>query len=313
MYTAFFGLRELPFRLTPDPRFLFLTPRHREALANLTHAVSSAAGLALLVGDAGTGKTTMLRAALERRTDTAVRCICINNPVLTRDEFTEFLAKSFLLSTAAASSKTALLFELERALHEHRARRISYALVVDEAQSMPDALLEEVRLLANIETATDKLLPVILAGQPELADRLNQPSLRQLKQRIALRCELTPFSLAETAAYMASRLRTAGGDAARIFTREAVTVIHERSQGIARTVNVIAHNALVNAFALDCRPVTRDVILEVCRDFDLRAADGGDEMTAVAEPAPIELEPPQERPEPMPAAHAGRRRIFSMF
>jgi general secretion pathway protein A len=146
--------------------------------------------------------------------------------------------------------------------------RIS-ALMVDEAQSLSQDLLEEIRLLANIETADEKLLPLVLAGQPEFSARLNEPGLRQLKQRVALRCEVSPFSLQETAAYIATRIKTAGGDAARLFTRDAVVLVHERSKGIARTINVICDNALLSAFAVGRQPVDREVVTEVCRDFDL--------------------------------------------
>ena len=148
----------------------------------------------------------------------------------------------------------------------------STVLVVDEAQSLPLELLEEIRLLANIETHDEKLLSVILAGQPELADRLNERSLRQLKQRVALRCQLSPLTLQETCAYVAGRIRAAGGVGAQTFTREAVTLMHERAHGIPRTLNVIADNALVTAFATDRRPVNTKVVLEVCRDLDLQGS-----------------------------------------
>ena len=164
------------------------------------------------------------------------------------------------------------------------------ALIVDEAQAIPNEILEEIRLLANMETATSKLLPVVLAGQPELADRLKEPSLRQLKQRVALRCELKPLDLPQTAAYIASRIRTAGGDPANIFTREAVTLIHEYSRGLPRTISVMCDNALTSGFALDQRPVDGDVVREVIRDYDLQAA------AAVAPAAPhlalVKTEPP---------------------
>jgi hypothetical protein len=143
------------------------------------------------------------------------------------------------------------------------------ALIVDEAQRLSDELLEEVRLLANIETATEKLLPLVLVGQPELADRLNQTGLRQLKQRVALRCDIPPLTVAEAAGYIAYRIRTAGGDAARLFTREAVTLIHELSRGIPRTVSVICDNALLSGFAAGKQPVSRDLVAEVARDFDI--------------------------------------------
>ncbi|PYQ80732.1 MAG: AAA family ATPase, partial [Acidobacteria bacterium] len=150
-----------------------------------------------------------------------------------------------------------------------RAREEITALIVDEAQSLSDELLEEVRLLANIETPTEKLLPLVLAGQPELAARLNESGLRQLKQRVALRCEVAPLDLGDTAAYIVSRIRTAGGNTTKLFTREAVTLIHEFSRGIPRVINVMCDNALINGFALKRQPVDRDIVAEVCRDFDL--------------------------------------------
>jgi type II secretory pathway predicted ATPase ExeA len=269
MYQRFFHLRELPFELTPNPKYLFFTPRHREALSNLEYGLFAAKAVTVLIGEAGTGKTTLLRAALESERCQKVRCVYLNNPALTRLEFVETLARRFELGSRAAESKAVLLPELERVLRERRASGEITALVIDEAQSLSIELLEEVRLLANIETATEKLLPLVLAGQPELADRLNDPALRQLKQRVALRCELAPFELAETAAYIANRIRTAGGDAARLFTREAVTLIHEHSRGIPRTISVMCDNALVSGMALGRQPVDRAIVLEVSRDFDL--------------------------------------------
>jgi general secretion pathway protein A len=269
MYQRFYGLRDLPFELTPNPRFLFFSPRHSEALSNLQYGLSAAKAVTVIIGEAGTGKTTLLRAALESERCRNVRCIYINNPALTREEFVETLARRFQLSARAAESKAALLPELEQVLRERRASGVVTALVIDEAQSLSLELLEEVRLLANIETATEKLLPLVLAGQPELADRLNDPALRQLKQRVALRCELAPFDLAETAGYIATRIKTAGGDAARLFTREAVTLVHEYARGIPRTISVICDNALVSGMALGRQPVDRAIVLEVSRDFDL--------------------------------------------
>src|SRR5262249_1238822 len=150
------------------------------------------------------------------------------------------------------------------------------ALVVDEAQSLSLELLEEIRLLANSETATDKLLPVVLAGQPELSARLNETALRQLKQRVSLRCAIVPFKLEETAAYIATRIRVAGGEAARLFTREAVTLIHARSRGIARTISVMCDNALITGMALGRQPVDAATVAEVVRDFDLAVRESAE-------------------------------------
>jgi general secretion pathway protein A len=296
MYQSFYGLREAPFDLTPNPKFLFFTPRHREALSNLQYGLSSAKAVTVLIGEAGTGKTTLLRAAFESDRCRHVRSVYLHNPALTRTEFVQMLAHQFQLSPHAAESKATLLSELETTLLERRERGEIAALVVDEAQSLSAELLEEIRLLANIETATEKLLPLVLAGQPELADRLNEPGLRQLKQRVALRCEVVPFALPETAAYIATRIKTAGGEAPRLFTREAVMLIHEYSHGIARTISVMCDNALMSGLALGRRPIDREIIVEVCRDFDLRAEDSTAVGTAAQAEATGRLHVPDVNP-----------------
>jgi general secretion pathway protein A len=312
MYQQFYGLNELPFELTPNPKYLFLTRQHREALSNLQYGLSSAKAITVLIGEAGTGKTTLLHTALESPPCRKVSCVYLNNPTLTRAEFVEVLSHRFNLGPGVSESKARLLAELECVLRERRARGQITALVIDEAQSLSSELLEEVRLLANIETATEKLLPLVLAGQPELRDRLNEPGLRQLKQRVALRCEITPFSQEETAAYIAYRLRTAGGDAAKLFTREAVMLIHLKSGGIPRIVSVMCDNALVTGCGLERRPVDRDIVVEVARDFDL----GGETLDVKPSFVPVEHEalPSQtmEGERQLFAASAGRRR-FSLF
>jgi type II secretory pathway predicted ATPase ExeA len=273
MYERFFGLRELPFELTSNPKYLFFTAQHREALANLEYGLSSAKAITVVIGEAGTGKTTLLRAALESDRCRHIKAIVIDNPTLTRAEFVQTLAARFEFGPEAAASKATLLTALDAELRARRARGETAALVVDEAHTLSDELFEEVRLLANIETPTEKLLPLVLAGQPELAARLNDPALRQLKQRVALRCEVAPLDLSDTAAYIVSRIRTAGGNTTKLFTREAVTLIHEYSHGIPRVINVMCDNALINGFALGRQPVDRDMVAEVCRDFDLAKPD----------------------------------------
>lgn len=270
MYQAYYGLRELPFELTPNTRYLYLTPKHREALSNLEYGLSSAKSLTVMIGEAGTGKTTLLRAALESERCSNVRCVYLSNPALTRADFVRMLAARFELGDEAAESKAVLLTRLEVVLRERRAKGEITALVVDEAQALSSELLEEVRLLANIETTDQKLLPLVLAGQPELSGRLEEPGLRQLKQRVALRCEIAPFDLPETAAYVATRIRGAGGVPAKLFTRESVAAIHEYSRGIPRTISVICDNSLVTGMALDRHPVDRSIVLEVCRDFHFK-------------------------------------------
>ncbi len=278
MYEAFYGLRERPFDLIANPRFLFLSAGHREALSTLQYGISANKGITLLVGEAGTGKTTLIRAALDQQRGANVRTVYLSNPTLTRAEFYDFLAEGFGLSDAAKSSKTMFLKELEHTSHSRRAGGGLTALIVDEAQSLPFELLEEVRLLANLETSTMKLVPVVLTGQPELTERLNDPSLRQLKQRVALRCALELFDLRETAAYITKRIRVAGGDSTTILTRDAVEGIFQASHGIARTISVLCDNVLINGFALQRRPVDADVVLEVCRDFDLPTGPVDDDV-----------------------------------
>jgi general secretion pathway protein A len=269
MYEVFFGLRERPFELAPNPRFLLLTSRHSEALSNLEYGVTGRKGITLLLGEAGTGKTTVIRTALQRWEAAGHLIAYINNPTLTRDEFVESLARSFGLGDEAAKSKTRMLAALTELVLRRHADGLVTGLLIDEAQSLPNELLEEIRLLANLETSDQKVLPVVLAGQPELADRLNAVGLRQLKQRIGLRCALTALDVKETAAYIAGRIRLAGGIAGQLFTREAVLLVHQHSRGIPRVINVICDNALLAAFAAGQKPIASEAIADVCRDFDL--------------------------------------------
>ena len=329
MYERFFGFRERPFDLTPNPRYLVLTEAHREALSNLEYAIASRKGVTLLVGEAGAGKTTVIRAALEKQPQ-QVHCVHLSNPALTREEFVEMLAVRFELSERARTSKTTMLLELEELLAARHRNNETSVLIVDEAQSLSHELLEELRLLVNIETNDEKLLSLVLAGQPELAQHLNHPSLRQLKQRIALRCELRPLTLQEAVAYIAGRIRAAGGTASQVFTREAVALMHERAQGVPRTLSVLADNALVAGFASGQRPVGTSIVREVSRDFDLNDSREPSRTTA-PESAPA---PPRERKvlglesdakdktgddaagEPSPSlfsGFSGKRRRFSFF
>jgi general secretion pathway protein A len=274
MYEDFYGLRERPFDLTPNPKYVVLTDSHREVLLNLEYGIASRKGMTLLIGEAGSGKTTMIRAAMDRQ-PVKVHCVHLHNPTLSRSEFNEMLAVRFGLSPAAGQSKAAMLMELERLLLQRRDNDEKTVLIVDEAQSLPQDLLEEIRLLANIETDDEKLLSVIIAGQPELAERLNDRSLRQFKQRVALRCELKSLTPQETATYVVGRIRAAGGVAAEVFTRQAVSMMHERAQGLPRLISVIADNALLGGYAAGQRPVGAELVSEVCRDFDLGPNRGG--------------------------------------
>jgi type II secretory pathway predicted ATPase ExeA len=269
MYESFYGLQRPPFALTPDPNVFVLTETHREALSNLEYGISRQKGMILLTGSAGLGKTTVMSAVLQRRSE-KVHTVCLTNPSLTRSEFLETLATSFGLTAKACVSKATLLRELQPLLLQRRSAGETTVLIVDEAQSLSFELLEEIRLLVNIEAPDHtRMLSLVLAGQPQLSERLNGPELAQLKQRIELRCELRPLTAAETAQYILVRVDMAGGAAAKIFTRDAVDTIHENAAGIPRTISVLADNALLTAFALNERRVTQAVVLEVCRDFHL--------------------------------------------
>jgi general secretion pathway protein A len=284
MYERFYGLRELPFELTPNPKFLLYTAQHREALSNLQYGLATAKPLVVLIAEAGMGKTTLLRTALESEACQNVHAVHLSNPTLTRGDFTRTLAAHFGLGAQAADSKAVLLQELDHLVRERRARGEVTALIVDEAQSLSTALFEEIRLLANIESSTEKLLPLVLAGQPELGARLEDPTLRQLKQRIALRCEIAPLSANETAAYIANRIKVAGGNAFRLFTREAVAVIYQYSRGIPRVINVICDNSLVGGMAHGRQPVDQEIVLEVCRDFSLHHSRAPRERSVAVPP-----------------------------
>lgn len=272
MYEKFYGLHERPFDLTPNPAYLFMTPKHREALATLQYGLSARKGFTVVIGEAGTGKTTLVNAALQAQRGNRLGRDCVaylNNPTLSAAEFIAYLAPAFGLSREAATSKATFLIELNRTVTDrHQAGGLT-ALIVDEAQNLPDQLLEEIRLLANIETGSDKLLQIVLTGQPELGTRLNQTSLRQLKQRVALRCVLNPLDKTETGAYIAARIWIASASDLTLFTQDAIDLIYEASRGIPRTISVICDNALVAGFAGSELPVGRDTVLEVCHDFDL--------------------------------------------
>ena len=295
MYEKFYGLAERPFDLSPDPRFLFMSPAHREALALLRYGLSGRPGITLLTGEAGTGKTTLIRAAMQRDGVAASSIARLSNPALTRVEFYEYLAARFGFSEEAAHSKPRFLIELERAISSDPS--VPFALVVDEAQILPHELLEEIRLLTNTETRDGRTLTIALVGQPELAERLNSPALRQLKQRISMRCELRALTLPETAAYISRRLTKAGASRLDLFSAGALPEIHRRSRGIPRIISVICDNALVTGFAANAPVIGRSLIDEVCSDLDLTSARN--ELPAAAAVHPPAS--PETAPEP-PAA-----------
>lgn len=307
MYESFYELAERPFDLSPNPRFLCFTAQHREALAHLEYGLAGRAGITVIVGEAGTGKTTLVRKALQACRGESI-IVHLSNPTLTRAEFYEYLAAGFHFSADAGRSKIQFLRELEEHLDDDTKPRL--ALVVDEAQSVPYELLEEIRLLTNAESTSGRSIAVALVGQPELGRRLDEARLRQLKQRVVLRCELTPLSLKDTASYISARVKTAGGEATRLFTRDAVLAIHQHSKGIPRVISVICDNALVNGYAADQKPVGASIVGEVCRSLALPLESS---QPAAAAPAPVHVPEPVAVAARAPMfANAGRRR-FSFF
>jgi general secretion pathway protein A len=291
MYYEFYGLHSAPFDLTSDPEHLLLTPTHREALNMLQYGITARKGIVLLVGEAGTGKTTLLRKSLSlnrQGTASAMDLAYLVNPTVSREEFFEQLTDAFGLDPAAATSTPTFLKQLKETLIARRNAGLNTALIVDEAQRLSDDLIEELRLLVNIELDNTKLLPLILAGHPELAERLDQHHLRQFKQRIVLRYCLSAFDLQDTAAYIIGRLRLAGGEAPRLFSREALVAVYNASRGIPRTISVICDNALLTAFALQRPRVDKEIVEEVCRDLHLHrlaSHNGAERSDAGPQPA----------------------------
>lgn len=267
MYLDYYGFKELPFALTPDPRYLYFTPSHTEAIANLQYGIESGRGLVVITGEVGTGKTTILRWMLSRL-DRSVMSAYIFNPRLSVAEFYQHIAT--LLDVRNWESKSDLLMTLGQTLASRHARGLRTVLVVDEAHGLSPHVLEEIRLLLNFETDTSKQLQIVLAGQPELRDVLNDPDLRQLKQRIALRCEITPLpDTEETERYIVSRLLVAGAQHTNIFEPEAVDYIFRCSEGIPRQINNLCDNTLLAGFAAGEKYISRDIVEEVAENFDM--------------------------------------------
>jgi len=268
MYKAFFGFTENPFNMSPDPSFLFRSPQHEEALANLIYGVQSRKGFVVLAGEVGTGKTTMLECLRDFLHAQQITYASIFNSRLTVQEFFEMIAYDLDLR-CNRSSKTEVLFALNNMLVERSNLGRTTVLIVDEAHNLDWDVLEEVRLLGNLENRRGKLLQVILAGQQELDHKLEAPEYRQLKQRIALRCTLRPFQQEESCDYILSRLARAGMKNQTLFAPEILAEIHYRAQGIPRVINALCDNLLLTAFALECKVVTREILDEVTQDMRL--------------------------------------------
>jgi general secretion pathway protein A len=270
MYLTYYGLLRSPFEMTPDPAFLYLGEAHREGLATLIYGVRSRKGFVLLTGEVGTGKTTLLHALLAQL-DAGTASAFIFNPRLEPLDFFRVLFDELGIQESCRT-KADYLLALNRFLIARLERNQATLLIVDEAQNLSSEMLEEIRLLSNLETPTSKLLQIMLVGQPELADMLAKPTLRQLRQRIVLRHSLRPFDAGETTAYVEERLRLAGYTGKGLFDKRALAELYEISGGIPRLVNVLCDGALLVGYARELDTLSRDVVQEVARDLALEPA-----------------------------------------
>jgi general secretion pathway protein A len=267
MYKEFFGLSDYPFTLTPDPRFIVFTPSYNEVLASLYYGLENAKGLIVMTGEVGTGKTTALRWIL-RRLDSSVLAAYVFNPRLSIDDFYHHVTQ--MLGIKEWSNKSELLNTLGRVLEERHRRGLRTVIIIDEAHELSDYVLEEIRLLLNFESDNAKHLQIVLTGQTELREKLNQTNLRQLKQRVALRCSMHPFpNVDEVDRYITERLMIAGSDQPSIFTPGAVDFIFKCSEGIPRQINNICDNAMLAAYSAGELAIGREIIEAVAENLDL--------------------------------------------
>ncbi len=296
MYKAFFGLRANPFNVNPDPRYLFLTRHTEEALACLTYGIQSRKGFVLLTGEVGTGKTTLINKLLEWLRVQQVPTAFVFNSRLNVSQFLDYMMADFGIPSDTRSKSQILLRLYNWLLDRYRAGETA-VLIVDEAQGLSEELLEEIRMMTNLETFTEKLLQIVLVGQPELEQKLKQPNLRQLRQRLTLRAKTYPLTSEETKSYVAQRLRIAGWNGQAIFEPESLVAIHRYSCGIPRVVNLICEHCLVSAFVDQQRTVTASVVEVVARDFDLidNPVSG---MALSAEPVSLSESPSHEAAAP---------------
>ncbi len=267
MYLEYYGLIRPPFEMTPDPAFLFLGDAHQEGLATLVYGVRAGKGFVMLTGEVGTGKTTLLHALLAQL-DANTASAFIFNPKLEPLDFFRVLFEDFGIETPC-STKGEFLIALNRFLIDRLERDLSTLLIIDEAQNLSADMLEEIRLLSNLETPSSKLIQILLVGQPELTQKLEQRELRQLRQRIVLRYDLKPLSYEETVTYIEERLRLAGYTGKGIFRRSALKAVYEVSHGVPRTINIVCDGALLLGYSRDLEVIDDRAIFEVAVDLRL--------------------------------------------
>jgi general secretion pathway protein A len=299
MYCDFYHLSEKPFNITPDPKFLYLNARYREALATLTYGIAERKGFITLIGEAGTGKTTLLNKLLDQLDD-KTKTVFIFNTNVTFEEILEYIFAEFDLPVHSGK-KLYMLQRLNAYLLEELRGGGNVAVLIDEAQDLDIAVLENLRLLSNLETAKEKILQIVLSGQPELERKLASPELRQLRQRITVNCRLTPLTRDELSEYVEFRLQAAGCADPKMFTRDAEEQVWQFSRGIPRLVNVVCDNALVIGYALGKQRIGSDIVREA--SADLLATEGVAPVEEGAEELAAEIAAPAP---PMPSARASR-------
>ena len=283
MYKSFFGLKENPFNVNPDPRYLFLTKEAEEALSGLMYGVQNRKGFITLIGEVGTGKTTLINRLLDWLHQRRARTAFLFNSRMNTNQMLDFILAEFGISCEPQNKSQQLMRLNQWLLDRYRAGETT-VLIVDEAQNLTHAVLEEIRLLTNLETSTEKLLQIVLSGQQELEEKLKLPQLRQLRQRIMLRCKTTPLTKEQTHDYIAERLRIAGACGELIFSPQTVDTIHLYSLGIPRVVNLLCEHSLINAYAEHQRPISPKIVEEVAHEFQLDQV----EPTAPAESTGME-------------------------
>jgi general secretion pathway protein A len=268
MYKSFFGLKENPFNVNPDPRFLYLTSQVEETLTGLMYGIQTRKGFITLTGEVGTGKTTLVNRLLDWLHSRRARTAFLFNSRMNSNQLFDFILAEFEI-TCDSKSKSQQLMKLNHWLLDRYRRGETVVLIIDEAQNLTYPVLEEVRLLTNLETSTEKLLQIVLSGQPELEEKLKLPQLRQLRQRIMLRCRTAPLTKEQTQEYITERLKTAGASGEPIFSPKAMETVHLYSLGIPRVVNLLCEHALVNSYVEQQRPIQPKIVEDVAREFQL--------------------------------------------
>jgi general secretion pathway protein A len=283
MYKGFFGLKDNPFNVNPDPRYLYFTKEIEEAFSGLKYGVQNRKGFITLTGEVGTGKTTLVNRLLDWLNEERVRTAFIFNSRMNSSQLFDFILAEFGIS-CESRSKSQLLMKLNQFLLDRFRAGETTVLIVDEAQNLTYPVLEEIRLLTNLETSTEKLLQIVLSGQPELEEKLKLPQLRQLRQRIMLRCKTSALSKEQTHDYIVERLRIAGADGPAIFSPDAVAMVHKYSVGIPRVINLLCEHSLINAYVDQQRPISAATVEQVAKEFEF------DQVAPTASPESMRMD-----------------------